>query len=869
ATYKDNIEMIKLLIDYANKNNIVLKINERENNGDYPLFRATFNNNTEIVKLLIDYANKKNVVLKINEQNNNGNYPLLRATYKDNTEIVKLLIDYANKNNIVLKINEQSNIGNYPLLCATDNNNTEIIKLLIDYAVKNNIILKINEQNEFGDYQIFCAIYNNNTEIVELLIDYADKNNIVLEINQQDEILNYYPLLLAAERNNVEIVKLIIDYANNNNIVLKINEQNEIANYYPLLCAVEKNSIEMVNLLIDYAYKNDIKLKLNKKNINGNYPLLLAINNNNFKMIKVLIEYIINVDDIEMEMIKLLIKQANENNLISKLNKEKYGNYLLLNAIKNNNIEMVNLLIKFANEDKIELNLNNKNKFGDTPLINACKKRNKELLKCLLKYKKIDINEKMKYDINALMIACYFKEKDIVDWIIERNDVDLKIHDNKNNFPLHIACYLNNIEIVRSLVDVIKKNKKNLSNIMNCYSDTPLDIAKKYNNEEMIKCLYSNEDRDELEAENTDSDNSPCMINEMYCSESERILNKDKERSICLIKVKEGYGTGSFIEIPIPSREDPMRGLMTNNHVINENCLKLGESFEIYKSSEDNNPIQIKINDKNFVFTSELIDVSFIELSDESIEKINPFFLMPSNTNARENESIEILQYSEKELYTAHGNIKEIHSFNFYHKISTYFGSSGSPLLNGKYEVVGVHKSGIKNKNVNVAVKYSEIEFAIRTLYDNKDVYGIGKARESAKLLSEHEMDILNEYGLKLKLSSDDINELKEEINQSIKSKYEKKIKLNELEIVQKSLFYCTFSENLLFYRTNYVWYVTYLSKKEKNFISKFSLDNIKCLNWYPLISNSKKLDNSIDSKIKGREFILITWLKLTELMYL
>ncbi|KAG4084471.1 hypothetical protein H8356DRAFT_1298918, partial [Neocallimastix lanati (nom. inval.)] len=55
------------------------------------------------------YANKNNSVLKINEQNKIGNYPLLWATYKDNIEIVKLLIDYANTNNIVLKINEQDN----------------------------------------------------------------------------------------------------------------------------------------------------------------------------------------------------------------------------------------------------------------------------------------------------------------------------------------------------------------------------------------------------------------------------------------------------------------------------------------------------------------------------------------------------------------------------------------------------------------------------------------------------------------------------------------------------------------------------------------------------------------------------------------
>jgi len=52
------------LIDYANKNNIVLKINEQDNDGNYPLHSAACNNNIEIVKQLIDYANKNNIIFK-------------------------------------------------------------------------------------------------------------------------------------------------------------------------------------------------------------------------------------------------------------------------------------------------------------------------------------------------------------------------------------------------------------------------------------------------------------------------------------------------------------------------------------------------------------------------------------------------------------------------------------------------------------------------------------------------------------------------------------------------------------------------------------------------------------------------------------
>jgi hypothetical protein len=122
-----------------------------------------------------------------------------------------------------------------------------------------------------------------------------------------------------------------------------------------------------------------------------------------------------------------------------------------------------------------------------------------------------------------------------------------------------------------------------------------------------------------------------------------------------------------LLKIPIPSNENPMRDIMTNNHVLNKNCLKSGESFKLYKyKSNDIEPIKIQINDKNFVFTSELIDVTFIELNNEIIEEINPYFLKPSNRDI--NESIHIFQFPKSKFSTSTGKIKEIHGFNYFMK---------------------------------------------------------------------------------------------------------------------------------------------------------------------------------------------------------
>jgi len=345
-------------------------------------------------------------------------------------------------------------------------------------------------------------------------------------------------------------------------------------------------------------------------------------------------------------------------------------------------------------------------------------------------------------------------------------------------------------------------------------------------------------------------------------------LFKEINRSICLINVDNSYCTGFFIEIPIPSKRNPLLGLMTFNCVLNEKRLKSDKSFTIVMACKEDEKIEIKMKNQGFVFISDLIEITFIELSHEIIEKHKPSFLRPSKKNASNNESILIFQYPNLEYSFAHGTIQSSHGFNYYHDVMTSNGSSGSPLLNENLEVVGVHKSRStylsrlgnekENMDVKIAVKISEIIYAIKVLYNNRNLEGLKRAKKSPKKLSEIQLKELSDHGIELKLKSKEIETLNNE------SGYNNK----QLKMLGQTLFYCTFSQKeLLFYRTNYAWYVTILP--EKNIIQNYNLNYFKRLNWTPLISNSEKLDQNIISQINGREYALITWLKLTELMYL
>jgi len=54
-------------MDYGNENSIIFKINVHNKNGDFPLLLAA--NNNKMVKLLMDYANRTNIILGLNDKN--------------------------------------------------------------------------------------------------------------------------------------------------------------------------------------------------------------------------------------------------------------------------------------------------------------------------------------------------------------------------------------------------------------------------------------------------------------------------------------------------------------------------------------------------------------------------------------------------------------------------------------------------------------------------------------------------------------------------------------------------------------------------------------------------------------------------------
>ena len=149
--------------------------------------------------------------------------------------------------------------------------------------------------------------------------------------------------------------------------------------------------------------------------------------------------------------------------------------------------------------------------------------------------------------------------------------------------------------------------------------------------------------------------------------------------------------------------------LITNNHVITKDLIEQKITISFYYDNESKpKDINLNRNERLIIEFSEIdIDATVIEiLSKDNIEK--DYFLLSSidymdNFDKLLNREITIIQYPlGGELSYSNGRIEEINGYEFTHKASTQSGSSGSPVfLKDSIKVIGLHKSGIKDKSEN------------------------------------------------------------------------------------------------------------------------------------------------------------------------
>ena len=268
---------------------------------------------------------------------------------------------------------------------------------------------------------------------------------------------------------------------------------------------------------------------------------------------------------------------------------------------------------------------------------------------------------------------------------------------------------------------------------------------------------------------------------------TEEIISQMK-KNICKIKIDEinKQGTGFFCKIPFPDENNMLKVLITNNHIINEDILyKENQKISIYIKEEKkerflnlNNRIKYTNHEKQY-------DITIIEIKDT--DEINNFLELDKNIlndilkDENENDDYKdktfyIIQYPEGELSVSYGIISNIcldKKYKFTHLCGTKAGSSGSPILNLKNKLIGIHLETNKSKNFGTFLNYPIKDFIKKNFNknDNNNKMNIIDEKINEIFLyyinKKFKLDIKNEYiinynPIKKYLGEDGFKKLKE-----------------------------------------------------------------------------------------------------------
>ena len=190
------------------------------------------------------------------------------------------------------------------------------------------------------------------------------------------------------------------------------------------------------------------------------------------------------------------------------------------------------------------------------------------------------------------------------------------------------------------------------------------------------------------------------------------IIKQKMEKSICKIKCpKGGFGTGFFCKMPFPNEFNLLPLLITNNHVLDDTDIKVGNSF-IFSLKNDELVFKILFHNKRKTYTNKKYDITMIELRQSdglkgySFLEIDDNVFMDNPNNYYPKKTIYLIHYPNgQKVEFSSGIIKNIFEDNYTitHLCTTKTGSSGGPLINIiNHKVIGLHKGSKNSHNFNL-----------------------------------------------------------------------------------------------------------------------------------------------------------------------
>ena len=152
-----------------------------------------------------------------------------------------------------------------------------------------------------------------------------------------------------------------------------------------------------------------------------------------------------------------------------------------------------------------------------------------------------------------------------------------------------------------------------------------------------------------------------------------------------------------------------MRVLITNNHILGEKDILIGNSIN-FSLDDEKYEYKIKIDKSRLIYSNVKYDVSIIEIKEKDYLEKNLFLNLDDNIlnidqyQIYKDISIYLLHYPKGEnIECSIGVLKNISDdYELLHLCGTQKGSSGGPIINlNNYKVIGIHKGSDITKNWN------------------------------------------------------------------------------------------------------------------------------------------------------------------------
>ncbi|KAJ3434892.1 repeat protein [Anaeramoeba flamelloides] len=382
ASQRGYSEIVKFLL----KNGAKIKKNDW---GYFPLHSASISGSFETTKKLVNSG------ADVNQSDHEDSSPLYFACQTGNLKTVKFLISKG------AKANSYNAQGASPLLIATLNNHLNVVKYLVKkganinhladndksallvsfqealYPIAEYLINKgadINVRSKEGANCFGAILEHEDLKFLKLLIQNGFK------INGDHTTLDLPPIFHACKKCSFKVVESLIQNGAN------INITSGVRKITPLSIATSRGFLNIVSLLVENG------ALLNVQTQTGKTPLYLACENLNYKVVQYLlscqgIDHMLSdsqgITPLLISCVKRDIKSVSE--LLKRTKHERVntkdhrGNFPLLIASFNGDLEIVKLLLRFNAKINLYDNL------GNFPLLIAAKFGHLEIVKELLK----------------------------------------------------------------------------------------------------------------------------------------------------------------------------------------------------------------------------------------------------------------------------------------------------------------------------------------------------------------------------------------------------------------------------------------------------------------------------------------------------